>query len=82
MGIQPYTMADLKRLRSLQFDPGRSRPQRKEFRRGLRMVRLVRWRTDSGALVLTREHWHKGDHKDVTVRPAVVRGSLISGGGR
>jgi hypothetical protein len=76
--IQPYTPEDLRRLRSLQVNPGRTVPKRWEYRRGLRMVREIRWRTDSGALVLTREHYDRGDHKDVTVRPPVIRARLVS----
>lgn len=78
MAIQPYTPADMRRLKSLQFHPGRSRPVRREWYEGLRVQRLVRRQTDSGAVVLVRNQWRRGgDHQDVTVRPAPVRAQLL-----
>lgn len=77
MALQPYSPADMRRLKSLQIHAGRSRPVRREFREGLRVVRLVRRPTDSGAVVLTRNYWRKGDHQDVTVRPAPIRVPLL-----
>lgn len=78
--IQPYTPADMRRLRSLQFHPGRSRPVRRETFEGLRVKRVVRRFTDTGATVWVRNQWRTGgDHQDVTVRPAPVRGRLLVG---
>lgn len=74
-GIRGYSPADMARLRSVQANQGRTKPMVVERRVGLRMVRMVRKVTDSGATVLTREYFaRRGDHKDVTICPLPVTG--------
>ncbi|MGC5009743.1 hypothetical protein ACLQ2R_03155 [Streptosporangium sp. DT93] len=76
MGLKGYGPADLARLASVQTNAGRTVPKVIERRVGLRMVRLIRKTTDSGAIVLTKEYWRRGDHKDVTVAPPHLIGRI------
>lgn len=83
MPIQGYSPADLARLRSVQINGGRTAPRRREVRDGLRVVRLIRRPTDSGATVVTKEYYaRRGDHKDVTVHVAPIRVASHLGGQR
>lgn len=74
-GLQAYTPADLAKLRTIQANAGRTVPRVTERRVGLRMVRVIRKMTDSGAIVTTREHYaRRGDHKDVHVQAPLITG--------
>ncbi|MFD8556619.1 hypothetical protein ACFV1N_04910 [Streptosporangium canum] len=72
--LQGFTPADLARLRSVQANAGRTVPRVRERRVGLRMVRIISRATDSGAIVTTREHYRRGDHRDVHVQAPHIRG--------
>lgn len=72
-GLQGYSPADLARLRTVQANPGTSAPVVREHRQGLRLVRVVRRRTESGAIVTTRE---RPAGMDVHVRAPLVVGRL------
>ncbi|MFB4285709.1 hypothetical protein ACBJ59_61355 [Nonomuraea sp. MTCD27] len=77
-GIQAYTPADLARLRTVQTSPGRAVPHVREERRGLRVVRVVRRLTDSGAVVAVRDRTDRRgeEHRDVHVHAPLVIGRL------
>ncbi|MFJ2029423.1 hypothetical protein [Streptosporangium sp. NPDC087985] len=76
--LQGFTPADLARLRSVQTSQGRTAPRVVERRVGLRMVRLIREVTDSGATITTREyHARRSDHVDVHVHAPLIRGALF-----
>lgn len=77
-GLQGYSPADLARLKTVQVNPGRTAPRVREERRGLRVVRVVRRRTDSGAVVAVRDRTdrHGGEHRDVHVHAPLVVGRL------
>lgn len=76
--VQGFTPADLAQLKTVQTNPGRARPVAREERRGLRVVRVVRQRTDSGAIVAVRDRTdrHGGEHRDVHVHAPLVVGRL------
>lgn len=75
-GLQAFTPADLARLKTVQANPGRTAPVVRETRKGLRLVRVVRRMTDSGAVVAVRDHTDRdgGEHRDVHVHAPLVRG--------
>ncbi|TYB50232.1 hypothetical protein FXF51_56750 [Nonomuraea sp. PA05] len=71
--VQGFTPADLARLRSVHTNPGHTTPHVREQRHGLRVVRVVRRMTDSGAVVTTREF---GNRRDVHVHAPLIVGRL------
>ncbi|MFI7532572.1 hypothetical protein [Streptosporangium sp. NPDC049376] len=66
-----------KKIRTLQFATGRSRPVRREGRdEAGRTVRRVTERTDSGAITtVTNRSSTRGDHQDVHVQAPLVTGA-------
>lgn len=70
----PEELTFAEKIKTLQFNTGRSAPRRREpLDENNRRTRVVERPTDSGAHVtVTNRSSKRGDHQDVTVMPAIV----------